>query len=179
MPATKYFQESLERETDLRRALPGQRKTFEVQEMHELHHEIVRRLLLGQKSSQIAEDLSCSAATVSYVKNSRIVKEKLNLMQGARDAEVIDLSKRIREKAPVALDLLVDIIEGKGEAEGASIHLRAKEANNLLSRAGYPLTSRSEQLVAHFTPQEIEDLKKQAYERKGIKPPAELEVIDV
>lgn len=150
------------REID-RREKPEDRRTFEVARLWDTHHEIIRRLLLGQKSSQIADDLDVSRAMVSYVKNSKIVKEKLAMMRDARDAETVDLSKRIRNEAPKALELLNKIIEGDIDAP---VTVRAREANNWLDRAGYGAVKnvRTENLHGHFTTKDIEEIKRRAIE---------------
>jgi len=130
--------------------------------MWELHHEIVRRLVLGQKNVEIARALNVSQAMVSYTRNSKVVKQQLDLMRAARDADTIDISKRIRENAPTALALLEDIIEDHGDTYGYA--LAAKTAESMLDRGGYAAPKRLEGVVAHFTKDEIEDLKRQALE---------------
>lgn len=157
------------REVDRRRRANGERRTFEVSKMWEVHHEICRRLLLGQKASRIAEDLKVTEAMVSYVRNSRVVMDRLEEMKGARDANTIDLAKAIREKAPTALKLLSRIIEGEIDAP---ITTRAREANNWLDRAGYAAvrTIQAQHVHAHFTAEEIEDIKRRAIENGFAKP---------
>lgn len=154
----KYF--TAPREPDLRKTT--ERKTFEVSEMWELHHEIVRRLVLGQKNSEIAKALNVTPVMVSYTRNSKVVRKQLDLMNAARDAETIDVSRRIRENGPAALELLEDIIEDHGETHG--IALAARTAESMLDRGGYEAPKRIEGVVAHFTGEEIEELKKQALE---------------
>jgi len=170
IPDSKYFGE---REPDQR--FKEDRKTFEVQKMWEVHHEIVRRLLLGQKGSHIARDLGVTPAMISYVRNSSVVKEKLEIMKGARDADTLDLAKRIRENAPIAIKLLEDVIEGEvqtatGESMEVPLGMRAKEANNMLSRAGYgPITNLKGQIAhGHFTKEDLDDIKSRA-RKDGIK----------
>jgi len=167
MERSKYFKPN--RGRDERKVSPNERRTFEVSTMWELHHEIVRRILLGQKNVDIAKALSISEVTVSYTRNSQVVKDKLEIMKGARDAETIDLSKRIREGAPKALKLLEDAIDGEvvgadGEPREVTTMARLREANTMLDRAGYAAirTFRGEHLVAHFTGEEIEKIKERA-----------------
>ena len=162
---TKYFDG--DRGPDLRMALPEMRRTFEVGKMWEIHHEITRLIFLGYKNEEIAERLGITPATVSYTRNSRVVKDKLELMKGARDAETIDLSIEIREKAPKALKLLENIINGEGQiGEYASPSLKAKTAENWLDRAGFPAqkAGNNMHIHAHFTAGEIDELKKRALE---------------
>lgn len=153
-------------ERDERRVDPGNKKTFEVARMWEVHHEIVRRRLLGQKVRHIAQDLGISEAMVSYTINSPVVKDRLEVMKGARDAETLDLAKRIRENAPQSLRLLEDIISGEVDGQPISIGLRAKEANTMLARAGFgPVqTVKGAFLHGHYSGEEIEEIKKRAVE---------------
>jgi hypothetical protein len=170
IPDSKYFGE---REPDQR--FKPDRKTFEVQQLWEVHHEIIRRLLLGQKGSHIARDLGVTPAMISYVRNSSVVKEKLEIMKGARDADTLDLAKRIRENAPTALKLLEDVIEGEvdtpsGEKMEVPLGMRVKEAGTMLSRAGYgPITNLKGQFAhGHFTKEDIDEIKGRA-RKDGIK----------
>ena len=168
-PKEKYYNGN--RGPDERRVEKSEKKAFEVSDMWEVHHEIVRRLVLGQKNADIARDLKISPAMVSYVRNSPVVRDKLEIMKGARDAETIDLAKRIREDAPEALKLLEDIIAGEvetasGETLEVAVGLRAKEANNMMNRAGYaPVQNVKGQILhAHYDAGEIEEIKRRAHE---------------
>jgi hypothetical protein len=169
------------REID-RREKPDTRKTFEVSKIWETHSEIIRRLLVGQKASVIAEELDISRAMVSYVRKSRVVKDKLLELGAERDAISVDTARYIRDQAPKALRLLEDVMMGTGAGEGAHINLRAKEANNWLDRAGYsPVRQINANVaVAHFTADEINDIKRRAIENGfAQKSPLNEDLIDV
>ncbi len=154
----KYY--NPDREGDQRRT--NDRRVFEVSEMSELHHEITRRLLLGQKQKEIAEQLGCHAQTVSNVKNSQVVQDKLAIMRGARDANSVDVAKEIQRIAPQALENLRKVIED--ETEEVPLSMKVKESNNMLDRAGYGARQKSEHrhLHGHFTAEDIDDIKKRA-----------------
>jgi len=157
----KYF--TAPREEDQRRSVKGdERKTFEVSEMWEMHHEIVRLLVLGMSNVDICKILGVSQPMVSYTRNSKVVKDKLAIMRAARDADTIDIAKDIQAKAPKALALLYDIIEDHGETYG--MPLAAKTAESWLDRAGHaPIKSvQFAGMVAHLTAEEITSLKKSA-----------------
>jgi len=159
----KYF--TAPREDDKRRVPNGvERKSFEVNEMWEMHHEIVRLLVLGMSNKDICKILGVSAPMVSYTRNSKVVKDKLAIMRAARDADTIDIAKDIQTKAPKALALLYDIIEDHGETYG--MPLAAKTAESWLDRAGHaPVKSvQFAGMVAHLTAEEINALKKSARE---------------
>ena len=139
------------------------RKVFRVSRIWELHDEIARRILLGQKNTIIAEALSCSTATVSNVRNSPIIQDKLALMRGARDAYTVDIARDIQEFAPEALKVLKDIVAGTGIGTAASPALRAKEANNWLDRAGHSAIRKEAHIHRHLTEEEIEGIKERAF----------------
>ena len=163
-PKSKYWGP---RGPDERRVKTHSKRTYEVDEMWEVHHEIVRRLVLGQKPKSIADDLGVSTSMVAYTRNSPVVRDQLEIMKGARDADTIDLAKRIREDAPEALRLLEDIISGEVEA---TVGLRAREANNMMNRAGYsPVQNIKGAIIhGHYTSEEIDDIKKRAVDN-GLK----------
>ena len=151
---------------DRRRVPEGQpRKSWQVTQMWELHNEIARRILLGQKNVVIAKALDCDPQTVSYVRNSPVVQEKIKLMSGAADANAVDVATRIKEMAPKALDVLEKILDNKDEK--ASIALQAKIAESVLDRAGHSAirTIRSENLHAHLDKDDIEAIKQRALEK--------------
>lgn len=154
---TRYY--IAPREEDKRRS-KGPRKTFEVNEMWELHHEIVRRIVIGQTNRDIARSLGVSEPMVSYTRNSKVCQDKIKEMRAVRDADTIDLMEDIRMKAPKALGLLEDIIDDHGES--FPMGLAAKTAENWLDRAGYPAVRRVEAAVVHLTPEEIKKIKEEA-----------------
>ena len=162
--AMKYFDG--DRGPDLRRRDRGVRKTFEVSEMWEVHKEITRLLLLGYKNVEIAERLGVSEVMVSYTRNSKVVEDKLEIMEGARDADTVDLSREIKIKAPIALALLEDVLKGEEGTIGelASPALRVKTAENWMDRAGYAVNRGNSgvQLHAHFDAKDITELKQRA-----------------
>lgn len=166
----KYFDR--DRGPDLRRRSDSGRKRWQVSEMWDIHHEIARRLLLGQKTTSIAEDLNVSPTMVRLVKTSPVVREKLEIMHAAKDDKVIEMAKYIKEKAPIALKLLDDVIEGR-DIGGVTptLKMRVDEANNWIDRAGYKAPQRVEGLMlhGHYTADEIEELKKDAVSRTKAK----------
>jgi hypothetical protein len=159
-----YFEPDRPRD---RRFIPDKpRKTWQVSKIWESHEEIIRRIMLGQKSSEIASSMNLSQAQVSNVRNSPIIQERLAVMNGARDAYTIDLARDIREFAPKALDLLKEIIQGEGTSgQLASPALKARVATDLLDRAGYaPIRQLNVQSVhAHLTKEDIDEMKRRAF----------------
>lgn len=161
---SKYF--SSDRGPDLRTVHPSERKTFEVDKMWEIHKEIARLIHLGFSNVAIAERLGVTPTMVSYTRNSRVVKDKLEIMSGARDADTIDIKKRIELGLPKALQLLEKIIDGDSGALGAnpSLNLRATTAEKWLNRGGHPEQRPQPQmhLHGHFDAADIERIKQRA-----------------
>ena len=82
-------------ERDRRRAAPGKRKTYEIKQLWQRQHEIIRMALVGMDNKDIARALGITKEAVSMTLNSQIVKEKLSLMRAVRDAETIDVAKEL------------------------------------------------------------------------------------
>lgn len=165
----KYFQISEEREEDLRRVPGHERKTFEVQHMWQIHHEIVRMRILGMKGTDIAEALDVSPAMVNYTLNSVVVKDKLSVMQGARDADTIEVAKEIAKMFPKALKIYDKILDEEGNDggsahAGASLGLQKATADRVLEVGGHGpvrrIDARHAHAHAHFSAEEIEEIKK-------------------
>ena len=120
--------------SDGRRA-EGKKKGWQIATMYERHHEIARRIVLGEKDCDIARELGITASTVSSVKNSPIVQDKLAIMRAVRDTEAIDLAKEIAALAPLALERIKEAIN-TGTVNGKEVSAVSilKESNALLDR---------------------------------------------
>ena len=136
-------------------------RQYQIQQLHDLHHEVLRRLVLGQKPIEIARDLQITSAVVSYVKHSEIGKRQLSLMRSAADVSAINVAGRIKELAGRA----VEVMEAALDA-AQPMQYRMKAATDILDRAGHaaPKVLRTENLHAHFTGEDIEAIKQRARE---------------
>lgn len=143
----------------------GNRRQYEITHMTERHHEIARRLLLGQGNTEIASALGITPQMISVVRNSTCVREKLATMSGARDMDSVDLAKEIRELAPKALKVLEEIMVDTN----APKHVRLSAARDALDRAGYAPVKKVDVNSAHIVldAEAIEAMKKRAYEVAG------------
>ena len=132
------------------------------------HHEMLRRIALGQGNVSIAEAIGCTPQTVSNVRNSPMGREKLSRLKGEMDAEVISIAQRIEEFAPQALQVLESIITGELEAP---IGLVARTAENYMGRAGYGTLHKVHAVHQRLSREEIEGIKERARsaaERAGV-----------
>ena len=145
---------------DRRRVHPEQRKVHEPTHLWDLHHEILRRITLGQKNVDIAKALNCSAVTVSNIRNSQLGQERLGELHRQRDLATVDVARSIREAAPKAFQLVLESIDN----EELDMRERLRQANSLLDRAGYaPVRQVSTQMTSlSLTGSDIEALKARA-----------------
>jgi hypothetical protein len=131
---------------------------YTLQKMNQLHHEIVRRIVVGQKDHQIADALDITRATVQYVKRSPIVRQKLDIMHGARDASTIELQKQISALAPLALHTMSEIMVEKGAPYG----VRAGISKDILDRAGFKPANVNINRDEGFKQSQLDEIKKRA-----------------
>ena len=155
---------------DKRRTPPGEKSCYQIKQLWERQHEILRRVLLGQKQVDIARDMRISPVTVSNTLNSELAQEKLTVMMAERDASTIDLSRQIKEIAPKALEIIKDALNSN-TLLGAKD--RVKVAQDMLDRAGYsPVQlSMSANMNVHLTRDDLSELKAravQAARRSGV-----------
>ena len=153
----KYFRE---RGKDLRKAAThGRTKTWNVQHIWDVHHEIKRRIFLGQKNVVIAAAVGRSPEQVSSVRNSPVIKRELEIMHGAKDAETLDLRKRIDKISLKAHENLEELMNtGKVMGKEASVGQIIKSSESALDRAGWaaPKKLQMESTNFHFTPDDID-----------------------
>jgi len=171
-PNNGYRDASLSNFNDKRRTKDTPRSPVHISKMWENHHEIARRIVLGQNNKSIAEDLGCTAQTVSNVRNSPVVKEKISLMNAARDGGTIDLAKEIADLAPLAIERIKEVLtSGSTLGKEASASVILKEANGLLDREMGRAVQRVDTrgVHAHLTMEDIQKIKDRAYELTSIR----------
>lgn len=145
-----------------KRFVRGGRRNYNIKALWEKHQEIARQVVLGRSNGAIAAELGCTKQVVSDVRNSPIGQAEIDRLSRGRDESVMSISQRIEEFAPVALELIENIV--KGRVPGASIALRAKLAGGQLARAGYGEVRKVQALHAHLGRDDIEAIKRRAQE---------------
>jgi len=141
-----------------RHQLEGTHRKYQIEQMWDTHHEIVRLALIGMKYIDIASHLGISPVTVSYTLRSPIVARQLEQMRAVRDLGMIDIAKKIAELAPRAVEVLEQLLDDPLP------NISLKAAESILDRAGYAAVQRIKQdiTVSHFTAKEIDDIKNRA-----------------
>jgi len=147
---------------------PHERAGFKVADVQAAHHQIKRLHFLGYRNTEIAKMMGVSTVMVGTAINSPAVKKDLEVMQGAADVEAVDLKKQVISIAPKALKNVEEVV-CQGTLNGQEVQPSSilRESNMLLDRfMGKPTQNiRSESYNAHFTAEEIKDLKSRALAR--------------
>jgi len=156
-------------ERDHRRIPAIDRAGWQVGDIWEQHHEIIRYLMLGFKNVEIAKRMGLTPEHISSIRNSPIIQERLSMMMAARDVNAIEISQDIMKIVPKSLALLKSVIEGTGEGSEASIGLRVKAAESNLDRAGFGAVKKVvSENHNYYTDEDIEAMKKRALENSDI-----------
>ena len=156
--------------TDRRRVDRGVKKGHQITEMWDNHHEIARFLVLGMSNVEIAERMNCSVQTVSNVRNSPVVQDKLAILHAVRDVATGDLAHEIAEMAPMALKRIREVLEtGTVHGQTASAAVIMKEANNLLDREMGKAVQRidSRNVNTTLTSSDLDAIRQRAAELRG------------
>lgn len=146
--------------TDRRRAVVNGRKktSWQVTDVWDRHHEIRRRIFLGQKNTAIAEALNISTQSVSQVRNSEVVQRQLQQMQSVADDQVVDIRSEIRKLAPKAVQVLGQLLE----SDSTPANVRLNAVRDVLDRDGHKPVEQVQHLHGHFNAQDLAEIKARA-----------------
>ena len=138
-------------------------RTYEPKQLNPLHHEILRRALLGDSHKEIATALGCTVATVSNAVNSGLGRDKLQTMTAVADINSVELAQQIRETAPKALAVIQEILE----SESANYATKFRAATDILDRAGHGAVKKVDirRSATELSMDELDRLKHEAIER--------------
>jgi len=155
--ATKSLYGFEVRSFDNRRALPGERKTYDIKQLWQRNHEILRLALIGMKSVEIARVLSIAPVTVSNTINSELGRKKLSLLRKKRDEDIVDVAVEVTKMLPKALETYEKILDG-----GEISKLQKETADTLVMDIGghrAPTKIQSESAHLYLTPEDIKEFK--------------------
>lgn len=158
------------------------RKTYNVKQLWQRTHEILKLALLGMNTNQIATVLGLHKQTVSNTLNSDLGMQKLSEMRLARDKGTIDVAQEVAKLLPEALKVYKEIMANKE----ASPSLKKDVADTLLMDIGghrAPTKIEGKVAHAHLTSLEIEEIKRRGLEAARsqgqlVEPVVDAEVIE-
>ena len=140
-------------EVDRRRVKSEDRKSYQIKNLWEHSHRILRLAAMGLDGETIAAMVGVGTATVSNTINSRLGQRKLLMLRDAADAETIDIMTEIKKLAPKALKVLEELLDAEKD------EIKFKAAADVLDRGGYGAKIDIRHLHAHLTAQDIDEIK--------------------
>lgn len=146
-------------------------RQYNIKTISQKHREMIRRLLLGQSNIEIAEALDVTPQTVSNVKNSPIVQEKLEHMQTILDAETLDVSVRIQQLSHDAVAVYQQLLHSPNSKE----ETKRMVAKDVLDKAGYKAPDKH--LHAHMTGEQIDEIVRRGKEQGVVTRVEEAEIL--
>lgn len=133
--------------------------------LRERHREIARLMCVGFSSKQIAELLGIHSQTVYLVKNSPAFQSMLSELSAGRDADAMRLNTKLRMLAAQGLDRLQEIADDPEFKDYQFLHSLAKDA---LDRSGHGVISKSVNLNASTTAEELAKIRETVYASEGV-----------
>ena len=150
---------------------PDKRRTGQskqkVKHLWERQHRILRLCHQGFSNVEVAAMVGVTPQNVSDIKNSQLGQQKLNVMKANSDLDALEGKDRIDAMVTPSMKFLEDIILAQGEAEGASLALRAKYADKHLSRAGFGEIRKVAQMSGKLSSADIMQIKERADAEKA------------
>jgi len=140
-------------EVDRRRVKSEDRKSYQIKNLWEHSHRILRLAAMGLDGETIAAMVGVGTATVSNTINSRLGQRKLLMLRDAADAETIDIMTEVKKLAPKALKVLEELLDAEKD------EIKFKAAADVLDRGGYGAKIDIRHLHAHLTAQDIDEIK--------------------
>lgn len=142
-----------------------ERKSYDIKQLWQRHHEIVNLSARGFKNVEIAEILNLSPQTVCNTLNSSLGAEKLSDIRLEKDSEAKKISEKIRVLTNKALTVYHEIFDD--ESGNVTIEQKKDVADTvLLELSGLRAPTKVHSLSASLTltPSELELFKKRGIE---------------
>ena len=148
--------------------LPKNTRHYEPEILQARHREMLRRLALGQSRQSIADDLGISTATITYTQHSALGQAQLALLQNSRDSTVADISEKIQELLPKAIEVMEGALNGfiqPAENNNVTPGQKINVAKDILGRGGHVAPTRIQGQIDHnhkLTADDIASIKERA-----------------
>ena len=150
-------------EEDLRRAPEGERKTYDIKQFWNRHHEIVNLAAQGYSQVQIAQILHIHPQTVSNTLNSTLGKIKASEARLERDEAHRVRMEEIRVLTDKALGVYHEIIDN--ESGQATIKERKEVADTIVMElSGLRVPTKQMSVTTHMTTEDIAEFKRRGIE---------------
>lgn len=135
----------------------GKTRKYEIQNLWDKHHQVLRMTALGVKPAIIAEQIGLSKDMVSAIVNSTIAQDLLRVMRGTLDKATMDVSLAIKELEPKAVQVLEHLLDSESE------RIRLSAAMDILDRGGHPAQKNVNFTHTHrVSAADLEEIKRRA-----------------
>jgi hypothetical protein len=136
--------------------------------MWERHREMARRLVAGDRPSDIADSMGITKSRFSIICNSPIFFQYVGELSQKTDVSIVDMRNRIVNNAPKALEILEDVL--KNETGKFDAKLKVKVAQDMLDRGDLGAVHKSMAITTTLTESDFVELKRRKFEMKVINP---------
>lgn len=151
-PAREFVDRRFARANGRTRANPP------IRALWDKHHEVIRLIVLGKTNVEIARLLGCTKENISTIRNEPLVQAQVASLTSQADAEIVDITKRIAEIAPKAIDKLEQVLDST-ETNAA---LQVTVARDLLDRAGHGAVKQHQVVSTHLSKEDLSEIKNRA-----------------
>jgi hypothetical protein len=135
-----------------------------LQELKTQHREIARLLLEGLRPAQVSEKFGIPIGTVYNIQNDPLFKAHTAKLADEIDKEVVNTRRRLSEMNTKALDVLDDILT----YDNIPPSVRLGAAKDVLDRNGYAPAQNINHNHAHFTTDDLLNLKQRAVQAGAV-----------
>lgn len=162
----------LTREERFERYLDGD--SHQLQELKDLHQEVIRLHTAGLRPSEIAKTLGITRQWATAVRNSHLGTEEAERLKSLRDDISLDFASKLRNGGDYSLDYLVGVMTPdtqQSKAFDMMPALKVKVAQDLLDRdARAPKATRTDarSIHVHATAEDLARIRARALERKRL-----------
>ncbi|MBC8177410.1 MAG: hypothetical protein H8E19_08390 [Deltaproteobacteria bacterium] len=145
-------------------------------ELSARHKQMARLLVGGHSQSEIGRLLEMHKSTVSRYVHDPLIVQEMKRLQEMADVNAVacvpGIPEKIREAAQKGIEILKEILSDTRDTPEIQ-RLKLNAALEVLSRAGYGPVKQvkidQSSVFTHFTPEDIDDLKRRAVE-EGLAP---------
>lgn len=130
-------------------------------QLYNHHKEMLRLSATGLRPSEVAEITGFDRRTVSACIHSDLGEAQLHELHAERDANAVDIGKRITEALPLALEAVISVVKEDGAGSAAD---KIRAGFGLLDRAGFGPVTKSASITTHLTAADLAEIKERAKE---------------
>lgn len=137
----------------------------EVQKLHAGHRRALQLMAIGRLSiKEIATEVGLCPTTLRAIKKSPVGQKEMQRLQRIQDAQFVNVQEQLQATAAYSAELIDDVVRDEIEGETIPMDTRISQANKTMDRAGYVPPKQVEARIvhAHFTSQQIADIKQRA-----------------